>query len=155
MQQTLTVYIIINVILFPDELYHEKRLFQSSLFAKWIFLNNFCSSDCLCSGVCFKVSAAKRKQWVIWLTSEIFSRAKLWIWKQLKVDIISLGNGCCPSFEQTYIPFPHGCWVPSSVENGRVTLDFLMYFRFFLPLKMGVVLNLNKLESPTPRLVFN
>ena len=38
---------------------------------------------------CFSCKKKTRGQWVTRLTWVIFSRAKLWIWKQLKVDIIS------------------------------------------------------------------
>ena len=42
-----------------------------------------------------------------------------------------------PSFEQTLIPIPHGCIVPSLVEIGLVVqeeiiLILLMYYRYFL-----------------------
>ena len=74
---------------------------------------------------CFSCKKKTRGQWVIWLTCEIFSRAKLWVWirKQLKVHIISPWKGCGPSFEQTWIPFTQGCFVPSLVEIGSVVLE--------------------------------
>ena len=37
--------------------------------------------------------------------------------------IISLGKRWGPSFEQTWIPFTQGCFVPSSVEIGSVVLE--------------------------------
>ena len=37
--------------------------------------------------------------------------------------IISLGKGRGPSFEQTWIPFTQGCFVPSLIEIGPVVLE--------------------------------
>ena len=37
--------------------------------------------------------------------------------------IISLGKGRGPSFEQTWIPFTQGCFVPSLVEIGSMVLE--------------------------------
>ena len=62
---------------------------------------------------------------------------------------------------KTWIPFTHGCFVPRLVETGQVhgsgEEDFWiswMYFRYFLiisPWKYGEALNLNKLESSSPK----
>ena len=41
-----------------------------------------------------------------------------------------LGNGWDPSFEQTWIPFIQGCFVPSLVDIGPI--DSSMYFRYFV-----------------------
>ena len=61
-------------------------------------------------------------------------------------------------YQQTWIPFTQGCFVPSLVEIGQVDLEktifkFLNVFSFFpyyLPLeKRG--LHFNKFESPSPK----
>ena len=58
--------------------------------------------------------------------------------------IISLWKGRGPSFEQIWIPFTQGCFVPSLVEIGPVV------FRNYLPLEKGGAFHFNKLESPSP-----
>ena len=71
--------------------------------------------------------------------------------------IIPFGKSCGPSFEKTWIPLTHGCFVPSMVEIGpmileKVFLSSSLYchsfvFCYYLPLENGVVLHLNKLKS--------
>ena len=51
--------------------------------------------------------------------------------------IISPWKRAGSSFEQTWIPIPHGCIVPSLVEIGpgvqeKIILILLMYYRYFL-----------------------
>ena len=41
--------------------------------------------------------------------------------------------------------------VPTLVEIGPVALELLMYFRYYLPLKMGVVLHLHKTWIPNTK----
>ena len=64
------------------------------------------------------------------------------------------------SFEQTWIPFTQGCFVPRLVEIGPVVLEkkilkfrkcVFSLFRNYLPLEKGWALHLNKLESPSPK----
>ena len=74
-----------------------------------------------------------------------------------------LGKGRGPSFEQIWIPFIQGCFVPSLVEIGPVVLEkriflfWLMYFRYFViicPWKRAgpfIWINLNPLY---PRMLF-
>jgi len=73
--------------------------------------------------------------------------------------IISLGKGQGPSFEQTWIPFTKGCFVPSLDEISSVVLE-KKNFKFlkcifsicnYLPLEKDGALHLNKLESPSPK----
>ena len=66
------------------------------------------------------------------------------------------------SFEQTWIPFIHGCFVPSLVEIGLVVLEKRIFifinvfslFRSYLPLEKDRALHLNKLEFPSPKDAF-
>ena len=60
------------------------------------------------------------------------------------------------SFEQTWIPFTQGCFVPCWVEIGQVVLEKIFKFRQcislyhnYVPLEKGGALN--KLESPLPK----
>ena len=63
-------------------------------------------------------------------------------------------KGGAPSFEQNWFPFTQGCFVPSLVEIGSVVLEKKIFdfvnvfslFRYYLPLKKGVVINFNKIE---------
>ena len=69
-----------------------------------------------------------------------------------------LWEGFGPSFEQTWIPFTQGCFVPSLVEIGSVVLEknifssiYFLLFHNYLPLEKDGALHLNKLESPSPK----
>ena len=74
-------------------------------------------------------------------------------------EIISpwIRNG--PSFEQTWIPFTQGYFVPSLVEIDPVVLEKKIFqicqcisqFRNYLSLEKGEALHLNKIESPSPK----
>ena len=127
--------------------YNMRRSCFQSLFAKWIFLFNFCCIDC--HWTCKKKTKC---QWSLRLICEFFSTAKLWIWKQLKVESISLWKRVWPFIWTNLNPIHP--WLLSAKfgwnwtsESGVVNV----FFRYNLPLKMGVVLHLNKVESPTPK----
>ena len=64
------------------------------------------------------------------------------------------------SFEQTWIPFTQGCFVPRLVEIGPMVLEkkilkirecVFSLFHNYLPLEKGGALHLNKFESPPPK----
>ena len=69
--------------------------------------------------------------------------------------MISPWKGWDPSFEQTWIPFTQGCFVPSLVEFGkRRFLNFINLFSLFLimsPWKRTGPFFWTKLESPSPK----
>ena len=55
-----------------------------------------------------------------------------WIWRRLLFNIFNiiyilllfpLGKGCGPSFEQTWMHFSRGCFMPSLVKSGPVVLE--------------------------------
>ena len=63
-------------------------------------------------------------------------------------------------FEQNWIPFTQGCFVPSLVKISQVVLEKKMFFNFvnvfslflnYLPLEKGGALHLNKVEYPSPK----
>ena len=64
------------------------------------------------------------------------------------------------SFEQTWIPYTQGCFVPRLVEIGPVVLEKKIFkfrkcafslFHNYLPLEKGGALQWNKLKSPSPK----
>ena len=74
--------------------------------------------------------------------------------------IISPWKRVGPSFEQTWILFTQGCFVPNLVEIGLVALEkkifknFVNVFSLFCnypPLEKGRALQLNKLEFPSTK----
>ena len=81
--------------------------------------------------------------------------------KRRKYPLFSLWKlkGYCSSFDQTWIPFTQGCFVPSLIEIGPVILEkkifkfrqFILLFRSHLPLKKGIALHLNKHEYSSPK----
>ena len=68
-----------------------------------------------------------------------------------------LGKRRGPSSEQTGISFTEGCFVWRFFEISPVVLEkFINVFSLFpylFPLRKGVALYLNKLESPSPKVV--
>jgi hypothetical protein len=69
-----------------------------------------------------------------------------------------LWRGPGPLFEQTWIPFTQGWFVPSLIElcpgvleKFFLKLQFFLLFRDYLLLERGDPLHLNKLESPPPK----
>ena len=64
-----------------------------------------------------------------------------------------LGKGLGLSFEQTWIPYTQGCFVPSLVENDHIVQDEIfefssMYFppfHYYFPLERNMTLHLHKL----------
>ena len=66
-------------------------------------------------------------------------------------------NGYSSSIEQTWIPVTHWRFVPGLVEIVEINIfTFLHVFSLphnCLPLKKGMALLLNKLESPFPRML--
>ena len=55
---------------------------------------------------------------------------------------LPLGKGCGPSFDQTYIPFTQGCFVPSLVEIGpevleKICVNVFLLLSYYLPLRKG------------------
>ena len=72
------------------------------------------------------------------------------------IVVISPWKRAGPSFEQTWIPITQGWFVPSLVEIGSVVSaekiflfrQCIFIFRNYLPLEKGVVLYLNRIESP-------
>ena len=71
-----------------------------------------------------------------------------------------LGEGHDPSFEQTWIPFKQGCFVPRLVQIVPVVLEKKIFkflqcifslFRNYLPVEKAGALHLNKLESPSTK----
>ena len=73
------------------------------------------------------------------------------------ISLVSpLGEGWGPSFEQTWIPFTQGYFVPSLVKIGPVVLEkkifkscqFIFINSQLSPLWEGMAFHLNKLESP-------
>ena len=81
--------------------------------------------------------------------------------RRRKKTLLTLWEFIGFSFEETWIPFIQGCFVPSLVEIGPVVLekieDFFNFvnvfslFRNYLSLKKDGTLHLNKLESPSPK----
>ena len=81
--------------------------------------------------------------------------------KRRKYPLFSLWKlkGYCSSFDQTWIPFTQGCFVPSLIEIVPVILEkkifkfrqFILLFRSHLPLKKGIALHLNKHEYSSPK----
>ena len=67
-----------------------------------------------------------------------------------------------PLFEQSWIPFTQGYFVPGLVEIDQLVLEKKIWlfvnvfsqFRNYLPLEEGRALHLNKLESPHPRKIY-
>ena len=65
--------------------------------------------------------------------SQVRLKLAQWFWRRrflnfvnvfsLFVKLSPLGKGRGPSFEQTWIPFTQGCFVPSSVEIGVLVLE--------------------------------
>ena len=73
-------------------------------------------------------------------------------------EIFPPWKGRGPSFEQIWIPFTQGCFVPSLVENGPLVLgkNFVNVFSLFhnyVPLKKVGALHLNKCEFFLPKYV--
>ena len=72
----------------------------------------------------------------------------IFLWKRAK-----------PLLVQNWIPFTHGCIVPSLVEIGPVVLEkkifnifkIILLFRHYLPLEKGVALHLYKLNPSTQK----
>ena len=80
--------------------------------------------------------------------------------KWSKKNIIDFKRIFGSSFEETWIPFTQGCFVPSLVEIGSVVLEKKIFkfcqcisaISLSSPLdKKGVTLHLNKLEFPSPK----
>ena len=64
--------------------------------------------------------------------SSVVLEKNLWKFCQciFTISLLSpLGKGWGPSFEQTWIPFTHGCFVPSFVEIGPAILEKKMKMR--------------------------
>ena len=83
-----------------------KKTFISLWKRAWPFI---WTKDALCQ-VCLKVN-----QW--------FWRRRFFKSQQCIFSIISPCKGMWPSFEQTWIPFTQGCFVPSFVEICSVVLE--------------------------------
>ena len=68
---------------------------------------------------------------------------------------------CGFSFEQTYVPFTQGCFVPSLTEIGPVVLGkilkfrqmYLSYFKNYLCVEKGVALLLNEMNPLHPKML--
>ena len=76
--------------------------------------------------------------------------------KRWKTPLLSLRELNVSSFQQTWILFTQGCFVPSLVEIGQVVLERIFKFRQCIfaisqlsPLVKGRVPSLNKFESPS------
>ena len=76
--------------------------------------------------------------------------------KRWKTPLLSLRELNVSSFQQTWILFTQGCFVPSLVEIGQVVLERMFKFRQCIfaisqlsPLVKGRVPSLNKFESPS------
>ena len=102
---------------------------------------------------------------------QVWLKLAQWFWRSKKIlkfhqciFVISwlsfLGKGQDPSFEQNWIQFTMpGCFVLSLVEIGQAVLEkkILKFvnvfspFRNYLPFGKDVALDLNKLESPSPK----
>ena len=75
--------------------------------------------------------------------------------------IITLWELNGSSFDQTWIPYTQRCFVPNLVEIGPAVLEkkilnfvnvfWNSLFRNYLPLEKGKALDLNKLESSSPK----
>ena len=83
-----------------------------------------------------------------------------WI-KRRKKTLLSFWELNGSSFQQNWIPFTQGCFVPSLFEIGLVVqekkiffFNFVNVFSLFhncLPLEKGEALHKNKFESPLPK----
>ena len=66
---------------------------------------------------------------------------------------------CGPSYEQNWIPFTQGCFVPSLVKIGPVILEkkifnvvnVFLLFCYYFPTEKGLALHLKKLDSLYPK----
>jgi hypothetical protein len=63
-----------------------------------------------------------------------------------------------PSFDDIWIPFPQGWFIPSLVKIGSVVLEKkiikwpqFLHFCDYLPFEEDLALYLNKLEFPSPK----
>ena len=76
-------------------------------------------------------------------------------------ELLPLGRGQGPSFEQNWIPFTQGCIVHILVEIGSVVLEKNIFFFnfvnvfslfcYYLPLEEDRALHLNKIEIPSSK----
>ena len=105
------------------------------------------------------VSSPKYALCKVWL------KLALWFWRRKSLKfcqcsfifskLSTLGKGHGPSFERTWNPFTKGCYVPTLVEIGPAVLEKIFEFcqcifaiLILSPLGKGMVIYLNKLESP-------
>ena len=86
---------------------------------------------------CFSCNKKTRDHWVIRLTCEIFSGTKLWLWRQLKVDIISPWKRVLPFIWTKLIPLHP--WLLSAMFDWNWTSGFGVFNAFSLlsPLENG------------------
>ena len=103
---------------------------------------------------------------------QVWLKLAQWFWRRRSLNFsnvfspfrnyLTLGKERGPSFEQIWIRFTQGCFVPSFVEIGSVVLEKKVFkfhqcislFCNYLPLKRGRALHLNKLEFPSPKNAF-
>ena len=83
-----------------------------------------------------------------------------WRWSREEKTLFTLWEFIGSLFEETWIPFTQGCFVPRLLKFGPVLLEKKIFFNFinvfslfcnYLPSEKGEALHLNKLESPSPR----
>ena len=108
----------------------------------------------------------KKKTRGPWATSLTWEKVQIikQIWLYDKFDSENKDKTLCEfigsSFEQTWIPFTQGCFVPRLVEICPVVLEkeilkfrkcVFSLFHNYLPLEKGWALHLNKPKSPSPK----
>ena len=78
--------------------------------------------------------------------------------KRRKNPLFTLWELNASSFEQTWIPFTQGCFVPNLVEIGSAVQENILKFRqcifaisLISPLGKGLALHLYKLQSSSPK----
>ena len=84
------------------------------------------SKEALCQ-VCLKYAL----EWFCW-------RLKIYFNLFFSISLLSpIGEGQGLSFEQTWVPFTHGCFVTSLDEICPVVLDKILLICYYLPLEKG------------------